>query len=286
MDVDEISENITSALFYNSRNYVFTVNNYNDDSLKALLACKSLSYLVYGKEIAPSTGTPHLQGYVEFKRSMEFKSLKKLLPTAYLAKRKGTAQQASKYCMKAKDYIEHGTISKQGKRSDLADVVEMIESKATIQDIALACPEQYIKYNRGIEKLRVFHIPVRNTVPHVSVFYGPTGSQKTYRALQLMDPIHYVWYPQQGLWFDGYDGHDCVLFDEFRGQLPFGMMLNLLDRYDSRVQIKGGTSRFNATKIFITSPVHPREWYPHLEGNDKIDQLLRRLTVITQTLNN
>lgn len=274
-------EKITSA-----RNYVFTINNYNDDSLKALLACKSLTYLVAGKEVAPTTGTKHLQGYVEFKRSMEFSAIKKLLPTAYLAKRKGTAQQASDYCKEDGDFIEHGTISNQGKRSDLKEVVEMIQSSSTIQDIALACPEQYIKYNRGIEKLRVFHIPVRNTVPHVSVFYGPTGSQKTYRALQLMDSLHYVWYPQQGLWFDGYDGHDCVLFDEFRGQLPFGMMLNLLDRYDSRVQIKGGTSRFNATKIFITSPVHPREWYPHLEGNDKIDQLLRRLTVITQTSKN
>ena len=46
-----------------NRNYCFTFNNYPDTSLVDNLICK---YIAYSKEVAPTTGTPHLQGYVTF----------------------------------------------------------------------------------------------------------------------------------------------------------------------------------------------------------------------------
>jgi len=59
------------------------------------------------------------------------------------------------------------------------------------------------------------------------------------------------------------------------------MLLRLLDRYDCRVETKGATIQFVPTKIVITSPVHPRSWYSIFEHQeDKIDQLLRRITSI------
>ncbi len=47
-----------------SRSWCCTVNNWtsaDEDKLKAL----PFSYLVYGKETCLTTGTPHLQGYVQ-----------------------------------------------------------------------------------------------------------------------------------------------------------------------------------------------------------------------------
>lgn len=68
--------------------------------------------------------------------------------------------------------------------------------------------------------------------------------------------------------------------EEFRGQLPLGFMLSLTDRYDCKVQYKGGMVDFAATRIAITSPVHPSQWYRQetLAEGDKLEQLLRRVT--------
>ncbi len=49
-----------------SRRYIFTLNNYTEEDVKILMEEKVFfSYLLFGKEIAPTTGTPHLQGYFE-----------------------------------------------------------------------------------------------------------------------------------------------------------------------------------------------------------------------------
>lgn len=46
--------------------WCFTLNNYTDEEIRRLesLECERL---VVGKEVAPTTGTPHLQGYIRFK---------------------------------------------------------------------------------------------------------------------------------------------------------------------------------------------------------------------------
>ena len=78
---------------------------------------------------------------------------------------------------------------------------------------------------------------------------------------------------------DGYAGEKSVLFEDFRGQLPFGMLLSLLDRYDCKVQHKGGMCELAATHIVMTSPLHPQEWYKvdDLAKHNKIEQLLALL---------
>ena len=52
------------------RRWCFTINNYNEDEpwrkMEELPEQKSIKYIVVGKEIAPSTGTRHLQGYTEY----------------------------------------------------------------------------------------------------------------------------------------------------------------------------------------------------------------------------
>ena len=48
-------------------NWVFTWNNYNDK--KAPQAWPDMAQLVYQCEICPETKTPHLQGYVRFKKN-------------------------------------------------------------------------------------------------------------------------------------------------------------------------------------------------------------------------
>lgn len=263
----------------------FTINNpTTHDKYYISNAYKDgiISYVIYGNEIGEQ-GTQHLQGFCQFTRPTTMFKAKLYLPRAHIEERKGTVKEAIEYCKKENDFFFLGESTRQGHRTDLTEVTNLISKGYTIKQVALRCPTQYIRYNKGIEKLRNFYIGERHEPPIVNVFYGPSGSGKTRAAVSsFITQEYYKWDPQNGSWFDGYDGHTNVIFDEFRGQLPFGMMLSLLDRYTAHVQYKGGMANFIATHIVITSPVHPSEWY-HLEDKEgKYTQLMRRITNITE----
>lgn len=54
-----------------SRRWVFTLNNYTDEQLSNLAKLsEGWKQAIIGKEVCPTTGTPHLQGYVEFKKAV------------------------------------------------------------------------------------------------------------------------------------------------------------------------------------------------------------------------
>ena len=285
------------------RNVVFTINNPSAEDDKLLLEAaldKSItSYVCIGEEVGES-GTKHYQGYWEFAGKMGAKKIKLVMPRAWYDVRAGTAQKASDYCKKGEQskeewkkqgtagpnygknasVTEHGQMSKPGKRSDLEDVATMILAGKRVREVADEYPVQYIKFHKGIEKLRGLQIPVRDKAPEVIVLYGKTGTGKSKMAREMC-PEAYIWGPEQGKWWDGYDGETEVILEEFRGQLPFGYILRLLDRYGMRVETKGSTVQFCATKIIITSPVHWKEWYnvaAFAGSGDKVDQLDRRIT--------
>lgn len=265
------------------RNICFTINNWTNDDYKSVLNL-SYKYLVVGKEVGDS-GTPHLQGYIEFPNALTFKSLKKKLPTAHMENRKGKAAEAADYCKKDGEFFEDGEISKQGKRSDIERCVELITDGNSLQEVAKLEPNSYVKFHKGFKALKAQLVEPRNTKPIVQVFHGPTGTGKSYAARELMEMAgepYYVWTPARGKWWDGYDGHKCVILEEFRGQLTLGYLLVLLDRYECPIEYKGGTQEFVATRIVITSPKHPEHWYPMCNDSDKIDQLLRRIDHIEE----
>ena len=58
------------------RRWAFTLNNYNEEEpwrkVEELSEQKAIKYLVVGREIEPSTGTRHLQGYVEYLNCRSF----------------------------------------------------------------------------------------------------------------------------------------------------------------------------------------------------------------------
>jgi len=261
------------------RNFCFTLNNYDSDSLVALKSSDKLSYLIVGKEVGES-GTPHLQGYCELKGQLIFKNVKKLLPTAHIEKRFGSAEQASKYCKKDGEFEEIGEISQQGARTDIYSATRAIAEGVPMRQVAMDNPVTYVKYYRGLDAFRrVCCEKPRNKPPKVVVLYGPTGTGKSKRAREFaVDP--WIWTPLKGNWFDGYYGQDTVIFEEYRGQFPLSHLLVLLDRYSVDVQVKGGSSHFSPSTIVLTSPLHPRDWYP--DTTENLNQLFRRITEIIE----
>ncbi len=223
--------------------------------------------------------TPHLQGYLECKNAVRLATLKGMNPRAHWEPRHGTQLEAIEYCKKEGDITEFGAKAlRQGQRTDIEECASMIKSGVSLKRIAEDQPAMYVKFHKGFNALKSILIEPRTEKPEVIVYYGSTGTGKTRRAYEELTDF-WEWSPQMGEWFDGYEGQSQALFDEFRGQMKFGFVLKLLDRYRCRVQVKGGSCEFRATKIIFTSPKHPDMWYSN-DGCDKISQLMRRIDTI------
>lgn len=96
--------------------WVFTLNNYDEQrDYKAYFSPDEfkIKRIVWGKELAPATGTHHLQGYVEFSRSVRFVHVKRVLPTAHWLAARGTAADNFKYCTKDNNYQMLGDWTKE-----------------------------------------------------------------------------------------------------------------------------------------------------------------------------
>ena len=92
-----------------SRAYVFTCNNYTDEDIGYLSSLR-FQYLILGKEVAPTTGTKHLQGYVHYPEPRTIRAVRKELKKCHVERRLGTIEQAIKYCKKDGDWEEWGQI--------------------------------------------------------------------------------------------------------------------------------------------------------------------------------
>lgn len=268
-----------------TRGYIFTLNNYTPEQ-ELVLQDLDVKYIIYGREIAPTTGTPHLQGYFYLHHAKTFKSTKKFvgIDSIHLEQAKGSPQSNKKYCSKDANVFTKGEAPNQGRRADIDDYRDMVKSGASLREIVDSGANwQNIRIT---EKYLTLYEKPRDFVPEVYWFYGKSGTGKTRKVFETAKELDLDLYvcDSNAKWWDGYDGHNAVLIDDMRGTYcSYNRLLRLLDRYECRVEVKGGYRQLRATHMFITSPFHPQEMYSdywsHSE-KDTYEQLSRRITEI------
>lgn len=276
------------------RSWCFTVWLRYAENFEVPDTFKHFKYCVYQLESCPTTGKLHLQGYVEFKRSVRIRKVKELFkcPEMHLERRMGSREAARQYCMvpihdgKDKGRVEGTTIefgiweATQGQRTDLKSLAEDVKKGMKDWELAEKHPVPYMKFSKHIGALRLASKPAVREQPEVLVLYGETGSGKT-RFVYDNNPLESIFRMESEYkWFDGYQDHPVVLFDEFMCQFKLGFFLQLLDRYPIRVQVKGGFVNWNPKKIYITSNFKPDLWYQKCPQASR-DALKRRITNVT-----
>lgn len=252
-----------------SRNWCFTLNN--PGPVDNPQDWDGVQFGVYQLEQGANS-TVHMQGYIILEKKATLKAMKRLHPRCHWEVRKGTHQQAKEYCMKEETRygpagpVIWGEEPGQGKRSDILKLKRALDEGKTEPEIARD-PDLFPAWMRnfkGIERYqRMMSVRSRQWQTFTIALYGPPGTGKTKWAMEHFPDAYWVMKPGQNqtAFFDGYDGQEAVVIDEFYGWYPFDLLCRMCDRYPLMVNTKGGMVNFYPKVIIITSNTAPSEWY-------------------------
>jgi len=295
-----------------SRAFCFTLNNPPRFDLPMdWFAQKDIVFAVWQVE-AGANGTEHLQGYVVTKANDKSKagfSIKwckeNLNGKAHWEVRMGTHQQAVDYCKKVdtrkkdvdprndlafgpwtvgewKDQeTTRAEVGERAKKVSLLDVKESIDKGATEKMLWDKHFSAMTRYSNAFKQYQLLAQLGERRQPYVLCFWGEPGCGKSQRAKNIaINNGGNFWYSSiSNCWWDGYNPaeHNTVVLDDFKGNIPYTMLLRMLDCYPLQCEVKGSTLVFNPAIIIITSNTPPNQWYFQDNVNFDHSAILRRL---------
>lgn len=280
-----------------SRCWCFTINNPepSDNPARALEPLtERIKFAIWQLERG-SSGTLHWQGFVQWRsRGRRRQGMARLLPRAHLTVARGSPKANEVYCSKEEGRVEGpyriGEASSQGKRSDLESVRALLDSGAPMSVIEEQHFGSWCRYRSAFEEYRRKRQCRRTWQTTVKVLYGESGCGKSrlasHLAMQAAERLGSSVYiltdatrHSHGVWWDGYDGEAVVLIEEFSGWFSRNHFKILVNFIDLIVQVKGGSTRFLAKEIFITSNKPPSAWWRMETMADKEGwpEIVRRL---------
>lgn len=255
------------------------------DRADQLVADGEVRYIVAGREVCPTTGRTHLQGYVEFPRPRRLGGIKGLFNRSdiHLEPRHGTKQQAIEYAKKDDCiFIEAGDSgTSQGRRTDLDEVKTTLDSTRSLSIVSQMHFGSFLRYHKGIQSYLSLNAQQRSSKSQVIWKFGPTGCGKSMGVLAESRNFCQgsVWWSGDPslTWFEGYTGEKGAIIDDYGGGAKFDFLLRLLDRYPLRVPVKGSSCNWAPVYIWITSNFHPS----HYHGDEpNFDALMRRIDLL------
>lgn len=269
-----------------ARAWCFTLNEAAMQGLIDPDDFDGLRYLVYQEEVGGKNY--HFQGYMEFDKLVSRSYLSSALPGAHFERRRGTSLEAAEYCKKEEGRVggpyEWGTRSEQGKRNDILSVKRAVDEGASQAQLWEDHFSTMVRLHKSIRVYKEEAKAVqRSWETIVLVFVGAPGTGKTRSAMLIAEAYgstYMVPAPKgSGLYFDGYDGQEVAIFDEFDGSFCQPTFWNrLTDRYPMSVPVHLSRNVSWAPKlIIVTSNKVPRSWW---KAEIAVGALMRRITGI------
>ena len=228
-------------------------------------------------ECGGNTSYLHWQLVVCFKRKSRLGAVKSVFGPIHAELTRSAA--ADEYVWKDDTYVD-GTRFELGRkplsRASKTDWDVVWQSAVAGTFEAIPASIRVSSYS-ALSKIAKDHLKPVAMERVVRVYVGQTGVGKSRRAWDEAGFDAYPKDPNTKFW-DGYQGQPHVVMDEFRGKIDNSNILRWTDRYPVSVETKGSGCVFCASKLWITSNIHPMLWYPELDQETK-DALMRRLDV-------
>jgi len=264
------------------RNWCFTINA-NETEAKEWVATATadlapvnlfdgevMKAAYYQLERAPTTGQIHLQGFICLEKNTRLTGVSKLLPHAHLVVMRGTVKQNIEYCGKEASKVagpwSFGTLPvNPGKRTDWVAVKDELESGRTRKQVLLDHPH-LAPCVKGIDALANALVPEPPLSRDIQTWFltGPTNTGKTHRAYTAFPKAFKVKGKYfEGKTFDGYNGEDTLILDEWDPyEWPLTLMNALLDKWECPLQCRYFNKYAYWTRVIICTNYKLSECYP------------------------
>lgn len=265
-----------------SRKFCFTWNNYPPNYADLLTLDRiSARYICYGKEVAPTTGTPHLQGFVYFDNGRELVPVRRQLLGCDVRIANGTIDQNVTYCSKdgALQFTELGDrplndASKGiGERARWTSALEAARL-GRFEDIDA---QIFISHYSSIRRIHAESRPVPSTNPRLVNFWiwGDSGCGKSRGVREKYPEI----YPKPlNKWWDCYTGQREFILDDVdptHGAWLGGLLKQWTDHYPFVAEIKGRSEYCRPLICCVTSQYELRDVFSESKS---LEALSRRFT--------
>ncbi len=238
-----------------------------------------MAYLIVGREVSPTTGTPHLQCYVVFKGRKRITGVRKLFPRAHIEDCKGTPIQNIIYCSKDDDFEEYGTIPRTAQQV-LQNKWDDAFRNAKIGNFDAIPNDMLIRYYHAFKRIHQDNpVDVNPLLVKENVWiFAPSGYGKSTYA-RAKYPDFYDKSPNK--WWTGYKGQPTVLCDDFgpkQCEYLGWYIKRWADLFPFPIETKGGgKAAIRPKRIIFTSQYHPRDCFEDILVADAV---MNRFTVL------
>lgn len=171
-------------------------------------------------------------------------------------------------------FEEFGTLPEehQGKSSAAELIVSLIQDGASNREIVDSVNIAYKDIDK-IDRVRSMYRDAQfaNSWRDLEVTYmfGKTGSGKTRSVMEQYGYASCYRVTDYKHPFDTYDGQDVLIFEEFRGGLKHGDMLNYLDGYPLLLPCRYFNRQACYTKVFIITNIPPDAQYSGIDEESR-----------------
>ena len=291
-----------------SRKWQITINNpvehdLTHEKIKTILSeVSGLIYWCMCDETGDECETLHTHVYFYLRNDRDAEWVQRRFPNMHREKAHGTSQDNRNYILKdgekfnkqpdgsyhyvdskgkVHDGINHSDTfeesgecpaERQGKSRGAERVVELIKSGASDSEIVDAVPAAYkdldrVQRTRSMYRDERFANSWRNL--EVTYIFGKTGTGKTRSVMEKYGYAACYRVTDYKHPFDTYDGQDVIIFEEFRGGLKHGDMLNYLDGYPLLLPCRYFNRQACYTKVFLISNIPPDAQYQNIDAETR-----------------
>lgn len=290
------------------RKFQLTFNNpqehgFDHKTVRHIL--QDISGILYWCMCDEEGSTYHTHLYVAFENAKEFSMMQRRFYGAHIEAAKGTHRENRDYIRKEgkwrdsvksetnkpETFEESGELPEESDRcvKQSETILALVVNGSSNAEIMRECPSAMLhlprieqarqtfleeKYRKEFRKLTVEYIWGETGVGKTRSVMEKHGYENVFRVTNYAHP------------FDGYNGQDVMVFDEFRSSLPLSDMLCYLDGYPLMLPCRYADRVACYTKVYILSNIPLDKQYPNvqLEEPASFDALKRRLTSVYRML--
>ncbi|QMW68737.1 replication-associated protein [Crucivirus-251] len=282
-------------LMQRSRGWCFTLNNWtHDEVLKIKENLAECRYWIMGREVAPDTSTPHVQGYLYCKNAVSFNTVRLwLLGRAHVEKAKATPAQNYEYCSKDKDFEEYGSrpMSQEEKgevggdaQKEKWSTIWNLAKQGNIDEIAEQFPKECFVHYRNLLLIRQSGSGSSGDLDNVCGLwlYGESGAGKSHKS-RHMDTVENTYIKGINKWWCNYHGQRTVILEDVGKDHGFlGDFLKIwADKWAFTAEFKGGTmARARPTRFIVTSQYRIDDIWQDKETRDALHRRFEEQEVV------